>query len=121
SSGQEHKTVVLKSVRVELFTCSSGDVGVRIERNGVSNFKWLHASGDGAGSWPLAVAYAQPPPGESEDPEQAAVVCMKRLRKTVVVRRLRMPTGQCQDQLINTFSGDVQTRPAPCSTDCQQR
>ncbi len=47
---------------------------------------------------------------------EAVVICLTRDAKGFIIRRLQLPDGQCQEQVINPYTGTVvEVRPSPCT------
>jgi hypothetical protein len=117
-----------RNERVTVTLCPSGDALVSIQPAGAEpRFRWIgfdrfdtetrqaawldRVPGLGprpasAAEGPARVAQAPPPP----------VICVTQDAKGNIVRRLQLADGQCQEQVINPYTGAViEVRPAACT------
>ncbi|HEY7869163.1 MAG TPA: hypothetical protein VIF59_08045 [Methylomirabilota bacterium] len=116
-----------RNERVTVTLCPSGDALVSIQPAGAEpRFRWIgydrfdptkraawldRVPGLGPGpasaaEGPPRVAQAPPPP----------VICVTQDAKGNIVRRLQLADGQCQEQVINPYTGAViEVRPAACT------
>ena len=119
TSRDEHVTITL---------CRSGDALVAFQPPGAQpRFRWIGfdrfekgaqagpAPGGFAGfSVPQAAAADVPPVLAQAD---SVVICVTRDAKGLIVRRVRLADGTCQEQVINPYTGAVvEVRPSTCTT-----
>jgi hypothetical protein len=101
--------------------CRTGDIMIRVDRpDGRSSIRWLEgrslmlAARDALA--PIGQASAQDATPVAGGGHPVAVLCMFRQPDGKIVRRVRLNTGNCVDEIINPYTGAIVTvRPAPCS------
>lgn len=117
TSRNEHVTVTL---------CPSGDALVTIQPPGAEpQFRWIGfdrfattprtALRNGLPRWAVGeAAAAESPPMIAQG--SPVVLCVTKDAKGFIVRRVQLPDGKCQEQVINPYTGAVvEVRPASCT------
>jgi hypothetical protein len=116
TSRDEHVTITL---------CQSGDALVAFQPPGSQpRFRWIAFDrfergaqappGGLAGSWISPAAAAEIPRVLAQ--ADGTVICVTRDAKGLIVRRLQLPDGKCQEQVINPYTGAVvEVRAAACT------
>lgn len=126
---QSAKTTITTSrnERVTITLCPSGDALVAIQPpSGEPRFRWIAFDrfDDGArrtATFDGRLAIAVPRASAAERPGllaqgNAVIICVLRDSKGLIVRRLQLPDGTCQEQVINPYTGlVVEVRPAACT------
>jgi hypothetical protein len=116
-----------RNERVTVTLCPSGDALVAIQPPGAEpRFRWIGfdrfdtgaprtAMTDGRpGFWVREVAAAESVRMLAQ--ADGVVICMTRDANGFVVRRLQLPDGRCQEQVVNPYTGKVvEVRPAACT------
>jgi hypothetical protein len=116
-----------RNERVTIILCPSGDALVSIQPEGAQpRFRWIGfdrfdtgapraARRDGPpGSWVRPAAAAEAPPALAQ--AAPAVLCVTRDARGFIVRRLQLADGQCQEQVVNPYTGTVvEVRPSACT------
>ena len=126
---QSAKTTLTTSrnERVTVTLCPSGDALVAIQPPGAEpRFRWIGfdrfdagakrtAMTDGLPDLSVAtVAAAEGSPILVQ--AEGVVICVTRDANGFVVRRLQLPDGRCQEQVVNPYTGKVvEVRPAACT------
>jgi hypothetical protein len=114
-----------RNERVTVTLCPSGDALVAIQPPGAEpRFRWIGFDRFDAGR----TAMTDGPPALSVRAAAAAegarmlvqaegvVICVTRDANGFVVRRLQLPDGRCQEQVVNPYTGKVvEVRPAACT------
>ena len=126
---QSAKTTVTTSrnERVTIILCPSGDALVAIQPPGSEpRFRWIGfdrfeqgaqraAMLDGLPGFSIRQAAAAEPPRMLAQAEPV-VICVTRDARGFIVRRLQLPDGKCQEQVVNPYTGAVvEVRPAACT------
>jgi hypothetical protein len=116
-----------RNERVTVTLCPSGDALVAIQPPGAEpRFRWIGfdrfdtgaprtAMTDGRpGFWVREVAAAESVRMLAQ--ADGVVICVTRDANGFVVRRLQLPDGRCQEQVVNPYTGKVvEVRPAACT------
>ncbi|HEY7434743.1 MAG TPA: hypothetical protein VIE41_06350 [Methylomirabilota bacterium] len=126
---QTAKTTVTTSrnERVTITLCPSGDALVAIQPpGGEPKFRWIGfdrfdtgaqraARLDGpADFWVRPAAAAESPRMLTQ--AEPVVICVTRDARGFIVRRLQLADGQCQEQVVNPYTGAVvEVRPSACT------
>ena len=130
---QTAKTTVTtpRNERVTITLCPSGDALVTVQPpGGEPRFRWIGFDGvggvqrtamrDGLAGFavrPVAAAEAERRPMLAQAQAEPVVICVTKDAKGNIVRRLKLPGGQCQEQIINPYTGTViEVRAAACTT-----
>jgi hypothetical protein len=114
-----------RNERVTVTLCPSGDALVAIQPPGAEpRFRWIGFDRFDAGR----TAMTDGPPALSVRAAAAAegarmlvqaegvVICVTRDANGFIVRRLQLPDGRCQEQVVNPYTGKVvEVRPAACT------
>jgi hypothetical protein len=117
-----------RNERVTVTLCPSGDALVSIQPpGGEPRFRWIgfdrfgatqRTAGRGRPGWAVReAAAADRPPGRPVLVAQGGpvVICVTRDAKGRIVRRLQLPDGKCQEQVINPYTGTVvEVRASAC-------
>jgi hypothetical protein len=131
-SVQTGKTSVTtdKDERVTITLCPSGDALVTIQPAGAEpRFRWISFDRFGStqrtatrdGQPRRAVQEAAAAESTREGPwmmvqANAVVICVTKDANGFIVRRLQLPDGKCQEQVINPYKGTVvEVRPSSCT------
>jgi hypothetical protein len=126
---QSAKTTLTTSrnERVTVTLCPSGDALVAIQPPGAEpRFRWIGFDRVDAGArrtamtdglpdlWVRAAAAAD---GSAILVQaEGVVICVTRDANGFVVRRIQLPDGRCQEQVVNPYTGKVvEVRPAACT------
>jgi hypothetical protein len=117
-----------RNERVTVTLCPSGDALVAIQPPGAEpRFRWIGfdrfdtgaqraALMDGLPGVSVREAAAAERPRMMLVQAEGVVICVTRDAKGLVVRRLQLPDGQCQEQVVNPYTGKVvEVRPSPCT------
>jgi len=118
-----------RNERVTITLCPSGDALVAIQPPGAEpRFRWVGFDRFDTGAQKRAwldglpgftvrpAAAAEGPRVLAQAPAEATVICVIRDDKGLIVRRLQLADGQCQEQVINPYTGAVvEVRPAACT------
>lgn len=120
--------VTIHNIKVDATICKSGDVFVRIfSPTGEPFYKWVAVNAVinekvtvGLGGI-ISGAYAS----TNQDPKpmlvalNSTVICQKYLGPGKVLRRVSISGRGCFDEIINTYTGAVQSRiPTACNPQC---
>ncbi|HEY7652951.1 MAG TPA: hypothetical protein VIG07_09035 [Methylomirabilota bacterium] len=116
-----------RNERVTITLCPSGDALVALQPPGAEpRFRWIGFDRFETGA-PRAAIMDSLPGGSvreaaaAEGPwmlvqAEGVVICVTRDAKGLVVRRLQLPNGQCQEQVVNPYTGKVvEVRPSACT------
>ena len=124
----DYAAITGDKVHVVVWACPSGDVLVTTEspqEAALPRSVWvpLALSPSGANGWTPLIQEAFAGGQGREDGWRLArivsVLCQKWLRDGRIMRRVRLDSGRCRDEVINTRTGQVvQSRPAPCHPRC---
>ena len=127
-NSEDYAAITGDNVHVVVWACPSGDVLVTTEsplEADLPRSVWvpLSRSPGEARRWsPLiqeAFAAGQPRPDGLRLARVVNVLCQRWLRDGRILRRVRLDSGSCRDEVINTRTGQVvQSRPAPCDPRC---
>ena len=127
-NSEDYAAITGDNVHVVVWACPSGDVLVTTEsplETDLPRSVWvpLARSASEASRWrPLiqeAFAADEPRPGGLRLARVVNVLCQRRLGDGRILRRVRLDSGSCRDEVINTRTGRVvQSRPAPCDARC---
>ena len=121
-ASSEHVVRLPDNTAIHALACRTGDIMIRVDRpDGRSTIRWLEGKSlmASAGTPPgligsAAAADAMRQLATGDQP--VAVICTKRQRDGTVVRRMRLASGACIDEVINSYTGAVvAVRPAPCT------
>jgi hypothetical protein len=116
-----------RNERVTVTLCPSGDALVAIQPPGAEpRFRWIGFDRFDAGAqrsamtdgWPaLSVQAAAAAEGAGMLVQaEGVVICVTRDANGFIVRRLQLPDGRCQEQIVNPYTGKVvEVRPAACA------
>jgi hypothetical protein len=117
-----------RNERVTITLCPSGDALVAIQPAGAEpRFRWVafdrFDTGSKHAAWPDGVpGFSVRPAAAAEAPARLAqappptVICVTHDARGFIVRRLQLADGQCQEQVINPYTGTVvEVRPAACT------
>jgi hypothetical protein len=106
---------------IHAVACRTGDIMIRVDRSdGRSSIRWLEGkslvtAGRDALA-PIGPAQASEATHVAQGGTPVAVICTKRQRDGTIMRRVRLSSGACVDEIINPYNGNiVAVRPAPCS------
>ena len=127
-NSEDYAAVTGDKVHVVVWACPSGDVLVTTEspqETASPRSVWvpLAASPSEASHWTPLIRQAFAAGQRQTDGLRLAriinVLCQKWLRDGHIMRRVRLDSGSCRDEVINTRTGEVvQSRPAPCDPRC---
>lgn len=127
-NSEDYAAITGNNVHVVVWACPSGDVLVTTEspvEAALPRSVWvpLARSPGEAGRWrPLiqeAFAGGRRQPEGLRLARVVNVLCQKWLRDGRILRRVRLDSGSCRDEVINTRTGRVvRSRPAPCDARC---
>lgn len=106
---------------VTLILCPTGDALVEFRKQGgPPTYRWVAFDKFSRGTalpMPANEAFA----GQATRPEEMSaqagviVLCQKQDEKGFIVRLIQLPNGQCQEEVINPYTGAVvSVKPAPC-------
>ena len=115
-----------RNERITVTLCPSGDALVAIQPPGAEpRFRWIGldrfgttqrtARRNGLPRWAVGEAVA------AESPRMIAqgssvVICVTKDARGFIVRRLQLPDGKCQEQVVNPYTGRVvEVRPSACT------
>jgi hypothetical protein len=119
-----------RNERVTVTLCPSGDALVAIQPpGGEPRFRWIGfdrfggaqrtAMTDGLEGFSVRAAAATEAEGLrmlAQGQAEPVVICVTKDAKGFVVRRLQLPNGQCQEQVINPYTGTVvEVRSSACT------
>lgn len=116
-----------RNERVTIILCPSGDALVAIQPPGSEpRFRWIGFDRFEQGARPIAMldgpagfsiraaAAAETPRMLSQT--EPVVICVTRDSRGFIVRRLQLPDGTCQEQVVNPYTGAVvEVRSAACT------
>ncbi len=116
----------IKTIRNELIettVCPSGDMLVKLQKpdKQTADSRWIGFDTFGdtnmAAYDPFAKeAYAKEiEKGTNLYAQIVAILCQYRDAKGFIVRRVRLANGQCQEEVINPYTGATTIRPAHCT------
>jgi hypothetical protein len=116
-----------RNERVTVTLCPSGDALVAIQPPGSEpRFRWIGFDRFEQGAQRAAMmdgwnGFSIRPAAAAESPQRlvesdAVVICVIQDGKGFVVRRLQLPDGKCQEQVVNPYTGKVvEVRPSACT------
>jgi hypothetical protein len=116
-----------RNERVTVTLCPSGDALVAIQPPGAEpRFRWIGFDRFDAGAqrsamtdgWPaLSVQAAAAAEGAGMLVQaEGVVICVTRDANGFIMRRIQLPDGRCQEQVVNPYTGKVvEVRPAACT------
>lgn len=127
-NSEDYAAITGDNVHVVVWACPSGDVLITTEsplETALPRSVWVPLAGSPseASRWtPLmreAFAAGQDRPGGLRLARVVNVLCQRWLPDGRILRRVRLDSGSCRDEVINTRTGQVvQSRPAPCDSQC---
>jgi hypothetical protein len=116
-----------RNERVTIILCPSGDALVSMQPPGSEpRFRWIGfdrfdpgaqraATPNGLPGFSIRQAAATEPPRRFAQ-ANTVVICVTQDAKGFIVRRLQLPDGKCQEQVINPYTGAVvEVRAAACT------
>lgn len=113
------------STTISTKLCPSGDVLVKFEApNAQPTYQFVALGTTEQQSWLdllMPAAHAASPEVDAMQVKQSAptVICQKIIADGRLLRRLRYSDGRCEDEVINTYSGEViSTTSATCDANC---
>jgi hypothetical protein len=121
-----------RNERVTVTLCSSGDALIAIQPPGAEpRFRWIGFDRFDSGAQrtamtgglpDLSVREAAAAEGSAAEGSwmlvqaEGVVICVTRDAKGFVVRRIQLPDGRCQEQVVSPYTGKVvEVRPAACT------
>jgi len=109
------------TVQVSAIVCPNGDILLTIIKSGEKLFRWIGYARHGklALLSPLEKATAGTAIAATSMQAPEEVICQKWIRQGLLLRRVKLPEGGCQDEVVDTYKGKVMKRsPAPCEPSC---
>jgi hypothetical protein len=118
-----------RNERVTIILCPSGDALVAVQPPGAEpRFRWIGfdrfepgaqrtAATDGLPTFSIRPAAAMEAPRIVAQAEPV-VICVTRDARGFIVRRLQLPDGKCQEQVVNPYTGAVVEVRASACTKC---
>ena len=115
-----------RNERVTVTLCPSGDALVAIQPPGAEpRFRWIGFDRFDAGAGRTAMTDGLPDLSVRAAAAEGSgmlvqaegvVICVTRDANGFIVRRLQLPDGRCQEQVVNPYTGKVvEVRPAACT------
>ncbi|MBW4578089.1 MAG: hypothetical protein KME42_00760 [Tildeniella nuda ZEHNDER 1965/U140] len=135
-SGKHSQITTSEKVRIDVLTCPSGDILLtRALDSQEPQRQWiafatasntaftdiLMPRANAATSTTATLTKVNQTVPSTQLAQAGTVICTKILGEGRLLQRLRNSNGQCVDEVINTFTGDLVSRtPGSCSSNCEQ-